>query len=282
MDSVDANTAPSPNMAVLGQLAAGVAHEINTPAQYVSDNIYFLQDAFDSLQKVLSHYDRLLQSVKAGSVKAKTVQDLQDLLQAVEVDYLLDQIPDAISQSLDGMTRITQIVEAMRDFSHPGLMEKKTVDINQSIHNTIVVTRNIWKRWADVQTDLDASLPSVPCQPGEINQVLLNLIVNATDAIAEALADSPGKKGVIRIQSAQREQVVEIRISDTGAGIPEAVQPKIFDPFFTTKPVGKGTGQGLAISAAVIANHAGSITFETQPGCGSTFILRLPLADREA
>ena len=156
------------------------------------------------------------------------------------------------------------------------------MDINQSIRNTLMVTRNIWKRWADVETDLDDALPRVPCQPGEINQVLLNLIVNATDAIAEALARSPGKKGVIRIQSARCGQWGEIRISDTGTGIPENVHPRIFDPFFTTKPVGKGTGQGLAISASVITRHGGSITFETQQGQGTTFILRLPLSDPEA
>jgi signal transduction histidine kinase len=268
-------------MAVLGQLAAGIAHEINTPAQYVSDNIFFLQDAFDGFQKVLTHYALLYQAVKAGSVTAKTLQDLQAVLENAEVDYLLDQIPEAIRQSLDGMTRITQIVNAMRDFSHPGLMEKKAVDINKSIYDTVMVTRNIWKRVAEVETDLDDSLPRVPCQPGEINQVILNLIVNATDAIDDTIADAPGRIGKIVIQTRRQTEWVEIRISDTGSGIPESIQPKIFDPFFTTKPVGKGTGQGLAISASVIANHGGSIRFETQSPSGTTFIIRLPLSDRE-
>lgn len=279
MDNPDRGAAPSANMAVLGQLAAGIAHEINTPAQYVSDNIFFLQDAFDGLHKVLRHYNRLLKAVTARTVKTKTVQDLQAVLETVEIDYLLDQIPQAISQSLEGMTRITQIVEAMRDFSHPGLMEKTAVDINQSIRSTIMVTRNIWKRWADLETDLDESLPNLACQPGEINQVLLNLIVNAADAVADARVDSAAAKGVIRVQSLLMDQGIEIRVSDTGTGIPESVQARIFEPFFTTKAVGKGTGQGLAISAAVIANHGGSITFETQPGSGTTFVVRLPLAE---
>jgi two-component system, NtrC family, sensor kinase len=265
------------SLAVLGKLAAGIAHEINTPAQYVSDNILFLQDAFDGLRKVFDQYRLLYQSVKAGVVKAKTVQTLEELIVSSEVDYYFGQIPGAIRQSIEGMNRIIQILGAMRDFSHPGLMEKKAIDINRAIQNTILVTRNIWKNVADVETAYDETLPPVPCQAGEINQVLLNLIVNAADAIAEVKEKPLGELGRINIRTIREGETVEIRISDTGAGIPERIQKKIFDPFFTTKPVGKGTGQGLTLSAAVIANHKGTIHFETGKGTGTTFIIRLPL-----
>jgi two-component system, NtrC family, sensor kinase len=265
------------SLAVLGKLAAGIAHEINTPAQYVSDNILFLQDAFDGLRKVFDQYRLLYQSVKTGVVKAKTVQTLEELMVSSEVDYYLEQIPGAIRQSLEGMNRIIQILGAMRDFSHPGLMEKKAIDINRAIQNTILVTRNIWKNVADVETSYDETLPPVPCQAGEINQVLLNLIVNAADAIAEVNEKPSGELGRIKIRTIREGEAVEIRVSDTGAGIPEAIQERIFDPFFTTKPVGKGTGQGLTLSASVIANHRGTLHFETTKGVGTTFIIRLPL-----
>jgi two-component system, NtrC family, sensor kinase len=272
----------APHLAAMGQLAAGIAHEINTPAQYVSDNIYFLQDAFDGFLKVLARYQAVHQAVTTGSDHSQTVQKLETTLKDEDIDYLLEQVPEAIQQSLEGMTRITQIVEAMRDFSHPGLMEKKVVDINKAIRNTVMVTRNLWKYSSDLETDLDETLPSVPCQPGEINQVLLNLIVNAADAVSDAIGSNSGMdKGKIRISTTRIDAWVEIQISDTGMGIPESIQGKIFDPFYTTKPVGKGTGQGLAIAASVIAHHGGTLTFETVPGNGTIFHIRLPLEEKD-
>ncbi len=268
------------HLAVMGQLAAGVAHEINTPAQYVSDNIHFLQDAFDSLLTVMDRYQALYQAVKSGTVKRQTLTDLETTIEEDDIDYVLEQVPEAIQQSLEGMTRIIQIVEAMRDFSHPGLMEKKVVDINKAIRDTVTVTRNLWKYTSDLETSLDRALPRIMCQPGEINQVLLNLISNASDAVAEAIDSTPGvEKGHIKISTKRVDNWVDIQISDTGAGIPEAVRDRIFDPFFTTKPVGKGTGQGLAISASVIASHGGTLTCDTSPGEGTTFHIRLPIEE---
>jgi signal transduction histidine kinase len=273
----------APHLAAMGQLAAGIAHEINTPAQYVSDNIYFLQDAFDGFLKVMAQYQELYRAAKSGSVDPQTIENVASTLEDEDIDYLLEQVPEAIQQSLEGMTRITQIVEAMRDFSHPGLMEKKVVDINKAIRNTVMVTRNMWKYACDLETELDETLPGVACQPGEINQVLLNLISNATDAVKSALESTPGEeKGKIRISTRRVDTWVEIQISDTGTGIPESIQNKIFNPFYTTKPVGKGTGQGLAIAASVIAHHGGTLTFETIPGSGTTFHIRLPLGKTDA
>lgn len=280
--TADTGQQSAPNLIAMGQLAAGIAHEINTPAQYVSDNLHFLQDAFDGFFKVFTHYQDLYQSIHTGSVKMKTVKALEAAIDDADMDYLLEQVPDAIGQSLEGMSRITQIVQAMRDFSHPGLMEKKTVDMGKAIQNTVMVTRNIWKYVSDIETDLDDTLTRVPCRPGEINQVILNLIVNAADAIAETVGDGTRKKGTIRIRTRRVEKWAEIRISDTGPGIPVHIQEQIFTPFFTTKPVGKGTGQGLAIAARVIANHGGALNFETRQGAGTTFIIRLPLENKDA
>ena len=272
----------APHLAAMGQLAAGIAHEINTPAQYVSDNIHFLQDTFDSFLKVLDRYQALYQDVKSGSASSPTIRALDATMADEDIDYILEQVPEALQQSLEGIKRITQIVEAMRDFSHPELMEKKMVDINKAIRNTVIVTRNLWKYASDLETDLEETLPGLPCQPGEINQVLLNLIANAADAITEATADaSETGKGKIRIVTRKVDSWIEIQVSDTGSGIPAAVQEKIFDPFYTTKPVGKGTGQGLAIVADVIAHHGGTLTFETTSGKGTIFYIRLPFGKKD-
>ena len=166
----------------------------------------------------------------------------------------------------------------MKEFSHPGPVEKMPVDINRAIESTILVSKNEWKYVAEVTTDLDRELPPVPCLAGEVNQVILNLIVNAAHAIADANKDSGGK-GSIHISTRNCSECVEIRVRDTGCGIPKAIQSKVFDPFFTTKPVGKGTGQGLAIAHSVIVQkHNGTIQFESEPGSGTTFVIQLPLA----
>jgi len=165
----------------------------------------------------------------------------------------------------------------MKEFSHPGTKEKVPLDLNHAIESTITVARNEWKYVADLDVDLDPSLPPTACQPGEFNQVILNLIVNAAHAIAEVIAKGGPAKGKIRIQTRNSEQWAEIRIQDTGSGIPEKVRSRIFDPFFTTKAIGKGTGQGLAIARSVVVDkHGGSIHFETEEGAGTTFVIRLP------
>jgi len=180
----------------------------------------------------------------------------------------------------EGVNRVAGIVRAMKRFSHPGPAEKIPTDIHQAIESTILVSRNEWKYVADLTTDFDPELPPVPCIAGEFNQVLLNLIVNATHAIADVVKGSGGKGG-IRISTRKKGDSAEIRVSDTGAGIPEAIQSKVFDPFFTTKGVGKGTGQGLAIAHSVIVQkHRGTIKFESETGKGTTFVIQLPLEER--
>ena len=262
----------------IGQLAAGIAHEINTPTQYIGDNTRFLKDAFTGVTKILSLYQNLAAAAAVGPVPPEQLREVQAVAEELDVPYLLQEIPTALDQSLEGIERVTKIVRAMKDFSHPNSAEKSHIDINNAIESTLMVARNEWKYIANLETDLDKQLPPVPCLPGEFNQVILNLIVNAAHAISDVVAGQADSKGTIRVSTARSGESVEVRISDSGTGIPEQVQARIFEPFFTTKEVGKGTGQGLAIARSVIVDkHGGTITFETSQGKGTTFIIRLPL-----
>ncbi len=265
-------------MESIGQLAAGIAHEINTPTQYIGDNTRFLQDAFADLNHLLQKYEELLQAAKSNAITPQLVAELEMASQNADIAYLTAEIPKAIEQSLVGIERVAKIVCAMKDFSHPGSEDKTCIDLNKAIESTLTVARNEWKYVAEMATDFDSNLPPVPCLPGEISQVILNLIVNAAHAISEVVSDGAKGKGVISISTRQCGDCVEVRIGDTGAGIPEKCRSRIFEPFFTTKEIGKGTGQGLAIAHSVIVEkHGGTIEFETELGKGTTFIIRLPL-----
>lgn len=262
----------------IGQLAAGIAHEINTPTQYVGDNTRFLQDAFADLDRLVEAYKELLSAAKRGPVPPETVERTEEAFRAADADYLATEIPKAIEQSLEGVSRVSKLVQAMKAFSHPGQDEKSPVDLNGTIKSTVTVSRNEWKYVADMKLDLDPDLPMVPCLVGEFNQVVLNIIVNAAHAIEALHGGDREGKGVIAISTRRDGNWVEVRIADSGTGIPEEIRSRIFDPFFTTKEVGKGSGQGLAIAHAVIADkHGGTIGVETEPGRGTTFVIRLPL-----
>ncbi len=262
----------------IGQLAAGIAHEINTPIQYVGDNITFLQQAFSDVQTVMDKQQQLLAQAKNGVVDKNMVALVEQAMARADLQYLIDEVPKAIDQSLEGVGRVAKIVCAMKEFSHPGSEGKVAADVNKLIENTITVAHNEWKYVADLVTDFDAALPLVPCITGEFNQVILNLIVNAAHAIGDRLLGDTAHKGRITIATRCRPGEVEVRVKDTGTGIPEEARSKVFYPFFTTKPVGKGTGQGLAIAHAVIVKkHGGTLTFETETGKGTTFFIRLPI-----
>jgi two-component system NtrC family sensor kinase len=263
----------------IGQLAAGIAHEINTPIQYIGDNTRFLQDSFASMSSLLESYHCLLKATKSKSVRPEMVAEVDSAIDEADMEYLSEEIPLALQQSLEGVSRVAEIVRAMREFSHPGTEEKKAIDINRAIESTITVARNEWKYVAEMETDLDTDLPRVLCLPGEFNQAILNLLVNAAHAIVDVVGDGAGAKGRITVSTRRDGDWAEIRISDTGTGIPEEVRPRIFEPFFTTKDVGEGTGQGLAIAYnVVVEKHNGTITFETEVGKGTTFIIRLPIS----
>ena len=261
----------------IGQLAAGIAHEINTPIQYVGDNTRFVKDAFDDVG-VLFGKLKEFQTSSAGSV---TNEVLSEALAAADVEYLQEEVPRALEQTLEGIGRVANIVRAMKEFSHPA-QDKTSVDLNAAIQSTLTVATNEWKYVADLQTDFDASLPLVVCLPGEFNQVILNMIVNASHAISDALGEASEEKGVITITTRNTDNWAEITISDSGSGMPEEVKARIFDPFYTTKEVGKGTGQGLAIAHdVVVSKHGGKIDVESKPGRGTTFTIRLPINPEE-
>jgi PAS domain S-box-containing protein len=279
--ALESQVIQSQKLEAIGQLAAGIAHEINTPIQYVGDNINFLQDAFRNAFTLLEDYHALIAAAKAESLNGDIIARVEQRAEAIDLPYLTGEIPQAIGQSLEGVERVTKIVRAMKEFSHPGTKEKNLVDINKAIENTITVSRNEWKYTSDMATDFDPSLPLVPCLPGEFNQVILNIIVNAAQAMGE-IHDGSNGKGTIKITTRPTGDKAEIRISDTGPGIPENIKSRIFDPFFTTKEVGKGTGQGLAIARSVIVDkHHGTISCETEVGKGTTFIICLPLDDKQ-
>ena len=261
----------------IGHLAAGIAHEINTPTQFVGDNIRFLADSFSDLAAVLDRHRALLLSAKAGTCPPDLIEACEAEARRVDLDYLTEEVPKAIAQTSEGVTRIATIVRAMKEFAHPGSDEKACVDLNKAIESTVTVARNEWKYIADLTTDLAPDLPLVPCLLGQFNQVILNMIVNATHAIADVVKRT-GARGTISIATRSVDGWAEVRITDSGTGIPEEIRRKVFDPFFTTKEVGKGTGQGLAIAHSVIVDkHHGTIAIESEVGQGATFIVRLPL-----
>jgi PAS domain S-box-containing protein len=263
----------------IGQLAAGIAHEINTPTQFIGDNIRFLQESFRDIVRLVEQLAVLVRGSGNGSIQSAPIAAA---LNGSAVSYLREELPKAISQSLEGVERIAKIVGAMKEFSHPGV-DRTPLDLNRAIASTITVATNEWKYVADVTTDFDATLPLVPVMPGAFNQVILNMIVNAAQAIGDIAAGATSSKGAIAIATRRVDDWVEIDIADTGCGIPAKVLDRIFDPFFTTKMVGKGTGQGLAIAQDVIVKkHGGTISVDSQPGVGTTFTVRLPLGNPKA
>lgn len=255
-------------LASVGQLAAGIAHEINTPIQYVGDNLQFARSSLNQLAQTIVSLKTLLADTHRAN-------DADELLGDGEMPFLLAELPQSISDSLEGIDRVSQIVRSMKEFSHPGTTSKIAADINHAIENTITVSRNEWKLVAVVETDLAPDLPTVTCFQSDINQVLLNLIVNAAHAIGSA---KPAERGTIRISTRLAGDSVEIRVADNGPGVPEAIREHIFDPFFTTKEVGKGTGQGLAICRNIIVNkHGGKIFLDETVPAGATFVVSLPV-----
>ncbi|OJF14240.1 PAS domain-containing sensor histidine kinase [Couchioplanes caeruleus] len=255
----------------LGRLSAGLAHEINTPIQFVGDNTRFLADAYRDMLELLLVY-RACMEPSLGEVqwdeRTRRASEAED---KADIEYLAAEIPAAVSQSLEGVERVASLVRAMKSFSYKDSTEKSYADLNEAIRTTFTVARNEVKYVADVRLEL-GDLPDVLCHRGDLNQVFLNLLVNAADA----LKDKDGR-GEIRIRSAVDGDTVVIGFADNGPGIPEEIQQSIFEPFFTTKEVGKGTGQGLALARAVLEQHGGSIEVRSTVGEGTEFVLRLPI-----
>lgn len=258
-------------LTAIGQLAAGVAHEINTPIQYVGDNVAFLERVFAHLLPVVEAAHQLV----GGDATA--LERMREKLATVKLAKVAAQVPRALEQSLEGIARVSKIVGAMKEFSHPSGGEKVEIELRKAVESTVTIARNEWKYVAEVELDIPGDLPPLCCLRDELNQVILNLVVNAAHAIGDVVGDGRNGRGLIRIGARADAHWCEIRISDTGTGIPVDARSKIFDPFFTTKAVGKGTGQGLAIAYnVVVEKHGGTIAFDTELGHGTTFIIRLP------
>jgi|GEM_PF-654587 len=262
----------------VGQLAAGIAHEINTPTQFIGSNINFLEDVSQDIVLFMEQIQEIGQ--KASQ---ETADLIEKALTTLDWEYLAKEMPLAISQSHEGVRRVTSIVRAMKEFSHPGSTNKESLNLNQIIETTVTVARNEWKYVADMELNLDPYLPQIQLLSDAMGQVILNMLVNAAHAIAEKLGENPqGDKGKITLSTRALKDNVELRLHDTGAGMPEEVRLRIFNPFFTTKKVGKGTGQGLAISHdVVVEKHQGTILVESTPGEGTTFIITLPLQEEK-
>ncbi len=259
----------------IGQLASGVAHEINTPAQYVGDNLQFLSTALTDL--IAFFGEQTLALVQSGEPSA--LDRMAERSKELDIDYLLQEMPRALSQASEGVAQIARIVSAMKDFAHPGGADKVAVDLNHLIESTVTISRNQWKDVAEVVLQLDPDLMPVECHEGEIKQVVLNLLTNAAHAIGDKRAatheTAPGR---IVIGTQQEGDAVKVTLSDTGCGISERDGERIFDPFFTTKEVGRGTGQGLPIVRSVVMDrHGGRVTFESTLGVGTSFHVWLPL-----
>ncbi len=261
----------------IGTLAGGIAHEINTPTQYIGDNLQFINDSFVDVFEVIDKARSLVRENEGSEPVHAALQPLEESLKKADIDYLMEEIPTALKQSLEGISQVARIVKAMKEFSHPVNAEHGPADLNRAIENTLAVCRNEWKHVAEVTLDLDPALPLVNCHLGEINQVFLNLIVNAAHAVESAQRGI----GEIHIESRQDGEYVDVRISDTGIGIPQNIIYKIFDLFFTTKKVGKGSGQGLPIARDIVRRrHGGNILVESTAGVGTTFTVRLPIAGK--
>ncbi|MFO0746957.1 MAG: ATP-binding protein [Myxococcota bacterium] len=263
----------------MGRLAAGVAHEINTPIQFVNDSLEFVRASINDLGGLIPKWQALAVATVGGSAAVADANATIERADEIEVDYLLEQLPKAMDRMTDGIGRVATIVRSLKDFAHPDTQAMSPVDMNHAVETTLTIARNEYKYLADAETDFGA-LPPVTCHPGDINQVILNLVVNAAHAIGDKVGDS-GDRGLITIRTRAEADHVSIMVSDTGGGIPDHVREHIFEPFFTTKEPGRGTGQGLALAhRVVVEKHGGSISFDSEVGVGTTFNIRLPIDGR--
>lgn len=268
-------------MESIGSLAAGIAHEINTPMQYIGDNLGFIKDSMEAYTSLLTEFNKFTTLCKEQQTFNKEIKSIEDLKEELDLDFLLEETPLALEQALDGVARVTKIVKAMKKFSHPGEEDMTLFDINDIIRNTTIVAKNEWKYFCELEEDLEEDLPLVYCNGNDISQVILNMVVNASHAIEDVVKES-GEKGNITIRTKSFEKHIHIYIADTGSGIDPDNYENIFNPFFTTKEVGKGTGQGLSMAYSIVTEkHKGKLSFTSELGKGTEFTIELPLTEEK-
>lgn len=263
-------------MESVGQLAAGVAHELNTPIQFVSDNTSFLKSSFEEVGSILDLVENLVRKCGEQGLLVEDAKRIEEACTRVDLEFLRAEVPIAAEQTLQGTNTLARIVKAMKVFSHPGTKNYEEVDLNHALESTLTVSKSEWRYHCNLETQFANDLPKVTCLPGELNQVFLNLIVNAAHAM---VGDGSGKsKGELTVRTFKTDHHVVVEIQDTGGGVPKSIQHRIFDPFFTTKEAGKGTGQGLSICYSIVVElHRGELSFESTEGVGTTFRVALPI-----
>ncbi len=275
--ALEVQLSQSQKLEAVGRLAAGIAHEINTPMQFVGDSAQFLANSFQDLLAALAACQQAAKLLAGVPGHEAAAAECARVVEQCDVEFACEEIPRAIERVQTGVSRVSTIVRAMKEFAHPGQHEHTSADLNHMLQTTLVVSHNEYKHVALIDIDL-SELPPVVCDSGELNQVFLNLIVNA----AQAIADDPKRGedfGSIAVRTRLDGAFAVVEIEDSGPGIPESHRAHVFEPFFTTKAIGKGTGQGLAIARAIVVEkHGGSLSFESEPGKGTTFTIRLPIA----
>ena len=266
----------SQKLEAIGTLASGIAHEINTPIQFIGDNARFLSESVSALFMLIGRYRLIIEELLPAN--PELAQAITQAEKEADFDFIREEIPLALEHTDEGVSQVSRIVVAMKNFARMDSMVKDTADLNLAIRTTATICRNEWKHAAEIIMELDEDMPMVNCFAGDIKQAILNLIVNATHSIKDANGGESGRRGTITLRSYVREQSAVIEVSDTGTGIPEKIRDRIFEPFFTTKEVGKGSGQGLHIVyTSIVEKHKGSLTFDTEVGKGTTFRIEIPL-----
>jgi PAS domain S-box-containing protein len=261
----------------VGRLAAGIAHEINTPIQYIGDSAAYIATTLADVLRLLETSRSLLENLAARTGDTSVIEELAAAEEAADLDYARAQGPRSVARIVDGVGRVARIVQAMKAFSHPGAETPTPMDVVKMLEDTIVIAGHELRDIATVSTDFE-KLPAVHCYPGDLNQAFLNVIVNAAHAIADRPSGSD--PGQVHLSAKQEGTQVEIRVVDNGCGMTPEVQARLFEPFFTTKEVGRGTGQGLSIvRAAIVDKHGGSVRFESALGKGTTCVIRVPLSN---
>jgi len=269
----------SARLEAIGQQLAGVAHEINTPMQYIGDNTAFLGVTVRRLLELADSFERLIAQCRAEGAVASQLPGFERDLAMARLDFLRQQAPAAVDQSLQGIEQVREIIQALKEFSHPGDEQESEVDLNHIVRSAATITRGTWREHAELELELDPELRRIPGHPRDLARALINLIVNAVHAINERLVQQKvGSAGRIVVATANRIAGVELRVEDNGAGIPEAIRHRVLEPFFTTKRAGVGTGQGLSLVQSVVMRHRGELSFSSDVGRGTTFFVRLPEA----